>query len=85
MSVGVLVGALRICLVAAAPFLLGIFLVGVVLGVVQAGTGVQDAGASNSVRGATAGLIALLAGPWVLRLIGGFTHDLWSDLGRFLF
>ena len=84
MSGGLLGEALRAAFTAAGPFLVVFFLVGVVLGVLQAGTGVQDPSAAQATKLGVLALLLAVAGPWVLGLMVGFTRGLWMDLGRFL-
>lgn len=84
MSAGLMGEALRAAFTAAGPFLIVFFLVGAVLGVLQAGTGVQDPSATQATKLGVLGLLLALAGPWVLGLLVNFTRGMWMDLGRFL-
>lgn len=84
MSAGLLMGALKVTLAVAAPFLLLLLLVGLVTAVLQAGTGVQDQSSAQAVKLGALGVSLVVAGPWALRFLAGFTRGLWLDLGRFL-
>lgn len=74
----------KVALMAAAPFLIAVTLVGLVVAAMQAASGVQDQASSQAARLTTGAIVALVAGPWILRTLTAFCHGLWSNLGGYL-
>ena len=74
----------KLALMTAAPFLVAATLVGVVVAALQAASGVQDQVSSQAARLVTGAVVALLAGPWILRTLTAFAHGLWGNLGGYL-
>lgn len=80
----VFLAAGKVALLAAAPFLVAVALVGLVVSALQAASGVQDQASSQAARLTTGAVVALVAGPWILRTLTAFSRGLWSNLGGYL-
>jgi flagellar biosynthesis protein FliQ len=74
----------KVALMAAAPFMICVAIVGLAVSALQAASGVQDQASAQASRLATGGLVALVCGPWILRTLTAFSHGLWSNLGGYL-
>lgn len=80
----VLSAALELVLLCSLPLLVSVSLVGLTVSLLQTVTGVQDQASSQASRLVTAAVTLILAAPWILGNLVGFTRTLWGDLGRFL-
>lgn len=72
--------ALKLTLLLSAPLLLTALLIGLVVGLFQAATQIQEMTLSFIPKLVGMGLAFLVAGPWMLRLLIDFTHRLISDI-----
>ena len=68
----------------AAPTLLTALLVGVLVGLVQSATQLQEATLSFVPKFAAVGVAILLTGNWMLAQMIDFTRDLWSGVPSLL-
>ncbi len=84
MSALLLTGSLKIVLLCLIPFILILGLVGLAFAFLQGATGIQDQASTQGVRLATALLVGIFAGPWVLETLSSFTVGVWRDLAKFL-
>jgi flagellar biosynthetic protein FliQ len=64
----------------AAPLLLIALVAGLVIGMLQAATQINEATLSFIPKLLLLVLTLLVAGPWILRVLGDFTHDLYSSI-----
>jgi len=74
--------ALELTALLCAPPLLGALIVGVVVGVFQAATQINEMTLSFVPKLAALGIITLLFGPWLLQTLIDFTITLFSSLGK---
>ena len=64
----------------AAPLLLVALVVGLVVGMLQAATQINEATLSFIPKLLLIALTLFAAGPWMLRVLVDFTHDLYSNI-----
>lgn len=76
--------ALRLALWISAPVLLASVLAGLVTGVLQAATQVQDAALSFVPRLLAVAVALFLAAPWISESLVTFTTTLWRQMPRLL-
>ena len=72
--------ALWVTALIAGPLLLGILVVGVVVGILQAATSVQEMTLSFIPKLCAVAAVIFLVGPWMLRLIVTFTQRLFLEI-----
>ena len=72
--------ALYIAMLVAAPLLLTALAVGLLIGVIQAATQINEMTLSFIPKLIAMALVALVAGPWMLRLLVQFTTQLIESL-----
>ncbi|AHX14385.1 flagellar biosynthetic protein FliQ [Dyella jiangningensis] len=72
--------ALYVAMMIAAPLLLTALLVGLVIGVVQAATQINEMTLSFIPKVIAMAAVALIAGPWMLRTLVQFTRQLIESL-----
>lgn len=72
--------ALYIAMLVAAPLLLTALAVGVLIGVIQAATQINEMTLSFIPKLIAMALVALIAGPWMLRTLVQFTRQLIESL-----
>jgi flagellar biosynthetic protein FliQ len=72
--------ALYVAMMVAAPLLLTALLVGLVIGVVQAATQINEMTLSFIPKVVAMAVVALIAGPWMLRTLVQFTRQLIESL-----
>ncbi len=72
--------ALYVAMMIAAPLLLTALVVGLVIGVVQAATQINEMTLSFIPKLISMALVALIAGPWMLRTLVQFTRQLIESL-----
>ncbi|WP_243039302.1 flagellar biosynthesis protein FliQ [Dyella sedimenti] len=72
--------ALYVAMMVAAPLLLTALLVGLVIGVVQAATQINEMTLSFIPKVIAMAVVALIAGPWMLRTLVQFTRQLIESL-----
>ena len=72
--------ALKMTLMLSAPLLLTALLVGLVVGLFQAATQIQEMTLSFIPKLLAMGLVFVIAGPWMLRSLIDFTRQLIMDL-----
>jgi len=68
--------ALYVATLIAAPLLLTALAVGLLIGVIQAATQINEMTLSFIPKLIAMALVALIAGPWMLRVLVQYTHDL---------
>ncbi|HXS22229.1 MAG TPA: flagellar biosynthesis protein FliQ [Steroidobacteraceae bacterium] len=68
--------ALEIALVLAAPLLLAALITGVVIGAFQAATSINEMTLSFIPKLLAIALTLAVAGPWMLKTLVGYTHEL---------
>ena len=72
--------ALYVAMMVAAPLLLTALLVGLVIGVVQAATQINEMTLSFIPKVIAMAVVAMVAGPWMLRTLVQFTRQLIESL-----
>lgn len=72
--------ALYIAMMVAAPLLLTALAVGLLIGVIQAATQINEMTLSFIPKLIAMAAVALITGPWMLRTLVSFTHDLITGL-----
>ncbi|QNK02570.1 flagellar biosynthesis protein FliQ [Dyella telluris] len=72
--------ALYVAMMVAAPLLLTALAVGLIIGVVQAATQINEMTLSFIPKIIAMAAVALIAGPWMLRTLVQFTHQLIESL-----
>jgi len=72
--------ALLVTTMIAAPLLVVALLVGLVIGMLQAATQIHEATLSFIPKLLLLVLTLFVAGPWMLRMLTDFTHDLYSSI-----
>lgn len=72
--------ALYVAMMVAAPLLLTALLVGLIIGVVQAATQINEMTLSFIPKVIAMAVVALIAGPWMLRTLVQFTRQLIESL-----
>ena len=72
--------ALYIAMMVAAPLLLTALAVGLLIGVIQAATQINEMTLSFIPKLIAMAAVALITGPWMLRTLVSFTHDLIAGL-----
>ncbi|KRE90919.1 flagellar biosynthetic protein FliQ [Frateuria sp. Soil773] len=72
--------ALYVAMLVAAPLLLTALAVGLLIGVIQAATQINEMTLSFIPKLIAMALVALITGPWMLRTLVQFTHQLISGL-----
>ncbi|BAT71451.1 flagellar biosynthetic protein FliQ [Thermosulfidibacter takaii ABI70S6] len=78
------VAALKVALMLAAPVLITTMVVGLLIGVLQAATQIQEMTLTFVPKMLVAALTLILLGPWMIRLIVGFTVQLYSNIPTLL-
>lgn len=68
--------ALYIAMMVAAPLLLTALLVGLLVGIIQAATQIHEMTLSFIPKLLAMALVGLVVGPWMLRTLVQFTHDI---------
>lgn len=72
--------ALYVAMLVAAPLLLTALAVGLLIGVIQAATQINEMTLSFIPKLIAMALVALVTGPWMLRVLVQFTHQLITSL-----
>lgn len=72
--------ALYVAMLMAAPMLLTALVVGLLIGVIQAATQINEMTLSFIPKLVAMALVALIAGPWMLRLLVHYTEQLIQGL-----
>lgn len=72
--------ALYVAMLIAAPFLLTALVVGLVIGMIQAATQINEMTLSFIPKLIGMAVVGLIAGPWVIRTLVAFTHHLIETL-----
>lgn len=72
--------ALYVAMMIAAPLLLTALAVGLIIGVVQAATQINEMTLSFIPKVVAMAAVALISGPWMLRTLVQFTHQLIESL-----
>ncbi len=72
--------ALLVTTMIAAPLLVVALLVGLIIGMLQAATQIHEATLSFIPKLLLLVLTLFVAGPWMLRMLTDFTHDLYSSI-----
>ncbi|MEP7187375.1 MAG: flagellar biosynthesis protein FliQ [Rhodanobacter sp.] len=72
--------ALYVAMLVAAPMLLTALAVGLLIGVIQAATQINEMTLSFIPKLIAMALVGLVTGPWMLRVLVQFTHQLISSL-----
>jgi flagellar biosynthetic protein FliQ len=72
--------ALLVTTMIAAPLLVVALVVGLVIGMLQAATQIHEATLSFIPKLLLLVLTLFVAGPWMLRMLTDFTHDLYSSI-----
>lgn len=72
--------ALYVAMLVAAPLLLTALAVGLLIGVIQAATQINEMTLSFIPKLIAMALVALITGPWMLRTLVQFTHQLIAGL-----
>ncbi|RAN74683.1 flagellar biosynthetic protein FliQ [Bacillus sp. SRB_336] len=72
--------ALYVAMLVAAPLLLTALAVGLLVGVIQAATQINEMTLSFIPKLIAMALVALITGPWMLRLLVQYTHQLIESL-----
>jgi flagellar biosynthetic protein FliQ len=73
-------GALLVTMMIAAPLLLTALLAGLVIGMLQAATQINEATLSFIPKLLLLVLTLFLAGPWMLRILIDYTRDLYTNI-----
>ena len=76
----IITGAMWVGVRIAAPILLTSIVVGVVVGLLQSVTQIQEPTLSFVPKMVAIGLVIIVAGPWMLRELVGFTRELITSL-----
>ncbi len=74
------VSALKVAIMLSAPVLLATMVVGLLIGVLQAATQIQEMTLTFVPKILVAALVLVILGPWMLRLIVNFTMQLYSNI-----
>lgn len=72
--------ALQLAMMVAAPLLITALLVGVLIGMLQAATQINEMTLSFIPKLAAIAAVMVIAGPWMLRLMVDFTRDLYQSI-----
>lgn len=72
--------ALQLAMTVAAPLLVTALLVGVLIGMLQAATQINEMTLSFIPKLAAVAAVMVIAGPWMLRLMVDFTRTLYSNI-----
>jgi len=72
--------ALEVTLLLAAPLLLSALVVGLLVGVFQAATQINEMTLSFIPKAIGMAVTAAVAGPWMLKLIVGYTRELFESI-----
>lgn len=72
--------ALEITLLLAAPLLLAALITGLVVGAFQAATQINEQTLSFIPKLIVMALVMVIAGPWMLKTIVGYTHELFESI-----
>lgn len=72
--------ALEITMLLSAPLLLVALLVGLLVGVFQAATQINEMTLSFIPKVLAMGAVMVIAGPWMLKLIVGYTRELFESI-----
>jgi flagellar biosynthetic protein FliQ len=78
------VAALKVALMLSAPVLITTMVVGLLIGVLQAATQIQEMTLTFVPKMLVAALTLILLGPWMIRLIVNFTVQLYSNIPTLL-
>lgn len=72
--------ALQLAMLVAAPLLITALLVGVLIGMLQAATQINEMTLSFIPKLAAIAAVMVIAGPWMLRLMVDFTRELYQSI-----
>lgn len=72
--------ALQLAMLVAAPLLITALLVGVLIGMLQAATQINEMTLSFIPKLAAIAAVMVIAGPWMLRLMVDFTRELYQNI-----
>jgi flagellar biosynthetic protein FliQ len=72
--------ALQVTLLLAMPLLLSALIIGLVIGIFQAATQINESTLSFIPKLVGVALALLIAGPWMLQLITGYTRELFMSI-----
>lgn len=72
--------ALQLAMTVAAPLLITALLVGVLIGMLQAATQINEMTLSFIPKLAAIAAVMVIAGPWMLRLMVDFTRNLYQSI-----
>ena len=72
-------GAVELAICLSTPFALAALLVGLLAGIFQAGTSIQDQSLGTVPRLVAAGFAIILLGPWIIRSLVQFSQALFGD------
>lgn len=76
--------ALRLAIYLSLPFAVIGLVVGVLAGIFQAGTSIQDQSIGTVPRLVAVGVAVILLGPWVMRAVAGLAEAMLSDFSAVL-
>jgi len=76
--------ALVITLVLAAPVLLTSLITGLVIGAFQAATQINESTLSFIPKLAAITTVLVIAGPWMLKVLVSYTHELFNSIPRLI-
>jgi flagellar biosynthetic protein FliQ len=74
------VDAFIVTLKVSAPFLLAGLVVGLIVSVFQAATSIQEQTLSFIPKIVATGLVAVIAGPWMLDVLVSYAHELYTSI-----
>ena len=79
-AINLAVDALIVTLKVSAPFLLTGLLVGLIISVFQAATQIQEQTLSFIPKIVATGIVAVIAGPWMLDVLVAYAHELFVSI-----
>jgi flagellar biosynthesis protein FliQ len=80
LAIHLAVEALIVTMKVSAPFLLTGLLVGLVVSIFQAATQIQEATLSFIPKIVASGIVAIVAGPWMLDVLTSYAHELYMAI-----
>lgn len=79
-----LVEAVKVSLMAALPILLVAMVIGLIIGILQTATSIQEQTLSFVPKVIAVMLSLVFMGPWIFRMVGQLAKDLLGQLDRFV-
>jgi flagellar biosynthetic protein FliQ len=79
-AIDILKEVVMVCLLVCSPFLLGLMIVGLIASVIQSATSIQEQTLTFAPKLIVGGLLFVLLGPWLVRVLSEFAVTCFTRL-----